>query len=79
MERLLADASKIAIEQGLVDESALKAAGSSDELAKAEKALATAQNKVASAQDSVYKKQQALSKAQITYNEAVKKSGASSA
>ena len=39
MERLLADASKIAIANGEVDASALKAAGSSKELEKAEKAF----------------------------------------
>lgn len=72
MERLLAEASKIAVEQGLVSESALKA--SVDEVALA-KALAEVEKNTSN----LASKQASASKAQISYNEAVKKYGANSA
>lgn len=71
MERLIMDANKLAIEQGLVDESALK-------LVVDEEAVAKASEAVAKAEAEVSKKTTALQKAQLSYNAAVEKGGKNS-
>lgn len=71
MERLIADANKLAVEQGLVDESILKTVVD-------EKAAAKASEALGKAQDAVNKKTTALEKAQLSYNYAIEKYGQNS-
>lgn len=71
MERLLARASELAIEQGLLDESTMKLSVDEEDVAKAT-------DKLASANATLAQKQNAVEKAQISYNDAVAKYGANS-